>query len=78
MDKDFKPEPLRCRASGNNSPNNTGIHDLPPAQPAFIYYPPSASTKFPVVGSGGRTANGRTVYYFDPKESVPTSCRAEV
>lgn len=50
----------------NTSPNNTGIQDLPPAQPAFIYYPASASTRFPVVGSGGRTAMAGPVYYYDP------------
>lgn len=49
----------------NNSPNNTGRHDLPPAQPAFIYYPYSASTHFPPLGSGGRTAMAGPVYYFD-------------
>lgn len=50
----------------NTSPNNTGIQDLPPTQPAFIYYPASQSTRFPVVGSGGRTAMAGPVYYFDP------------
>lgn len=50
----------------NTSPNNTGIQDLPPAQPAFIYYPASPSTRFPVVGSGGRTAMAGPVYYYDP------------
>lgn len=51
----------------NNSPNNTGKHDLPPAQPAFIYYPNSPSTRFPVVNAGGgRTAMAGPVYYFDP------------
>lgn len=50
----------------NNSPNNTGAHYLPPAQPAFVYYPNSPSTKFPVVnGGGGRTAMAGPVYYFD-------------
>jgi cytochrome c len=52
----------------NNSPNNTGIKELPPAQPAFVYYPASQSAKFPVVnGGGGRTAMAGPVYYFDPK-----------
>jgi cytochrome c len=51
----------------NNSPNNTGIHELLPAQPAFIAYPHSPSTRFPVVnGPGGRTAMAGPVYYFDP------------
>ncbi|MEY2410527.1 MAG: cytochrome c [Verrucomicrobiota bacterium] len=50
----------------NNSPNNTGIQELPPAQPAFLWYPGGPSTRFPVVnGGGGRTAMAGPVYYFD-------------
>lgn len=50
----------------NDSPNNTGIRELPPAQPAFIFYPHSPSTRFPAVnGGGGRTAMAGPVYYFD-------------
>lgn len=56
----------------NKSPNNTGRHDLPPAQPAFIYYPYSPSTRFPVVnGGGGRTAMAGPVYYFNPDLASP-------
>jgi cytochrome c len=62
----------------NNSPNNTGIHDLPPAQPAFIWYPPGPSTKFPVVGSGGRTAMAGPVYYFNPKLKSETKLPKEL
>lgn len=51
----------------NDSPYNTGIKELPPAQPAFIYYPHSPSSRFPAVnGGGGRTAMAGPVYYFDP------------
>lgn len=51
----------------NDSPNNTGAHVLPPAQPAFIYYTYGFSTRFPVVnGGGGRTAMAGPVYYYDP------------
>jgi cytochrome c551/c552 len=49
----------------NNSINNTGLQVLPPAQPAFIWYPYAASTAFPQVGSGGRTAMAGPVYYGD-------------
>ncbi|HYE31334.1 MAG TPA: PQQ-dependent sugar dehydrogenase [Methylomirabilota bacterium] len=49
----------------NDSPYNTGRKELPPAKPAMIYYPASASTRFPVVGSGGRTAMAGPVYHFD-------------
>ena len=55
----------------NHSPNNTGITNLPPAQPSFIAYPYGASTHFPLVGSGGRTAMAGPVYYFDKKLKSP-------
>lgn len=52
--------------SVNDSPNNTGIKDLPPAQPAMIYYPHSPSSHFPAVnGGGGRTAMAGPVYYYN-------------
>ncbi|GAA0526307.1 ThuA domain-containing protein [Chitinophaga japonensis] len=53
----------------NNSRNNTGLKELPPAQPAFIWYPYAKSPDFPQVGSGGRNAMAGPVYYeeFYPK-----------
>lgn len=60
QDKPLAPkEPLRPL---NTSVNNTGLKDLPPAQPAFIYYEYGPSEKFPEVGSGGRCAVGGPVY----------------
>lgn len=55
----------------NNSRNNTGLTDLPPAQPAFIWYPYAKSPDFPSMGSGGRNAMAGPVYYneFYPKET---------
>ena len=55
----------------NNSRNNTGLNVLPPAQPAFIWYPYAASKEFPVLGQGGRTAMAGPVYYAKdyPKET---------
>jgi len=58
----------------NDSRNNTGLKDLPPAQPAFIWYPYAASPDFPEVGSGGRTAMAGPVYYtsmFPEKTRLP-------
>jgi len=49
----------------NTSPNNTGLRELPPAQPAFIYYPYAVSEKFPLVGSSSRCAIGGPVYHRD-------------
>ncbi len=47
----------------NDSPNNTGLRDLPPAQPALIFYPAAESKKFPVMGTGGRSAMAGPAYY---------------
>lgn len=55
----------------NNSRNNTGLKNLPPAQPAFIWYPYAKSPDFPQVGSGGRNAMAGPVFYSEmyPKET---------
>lgn len=50
----------------NESPNNTGPKELPPAQPAWMYYPAGQSSRFPQFGSGGRSAAAGPVYHFDP------------
>lgn len=47
----------------NNSPNNTGLTELPPAQKAFIWYPYAESKEFPLVGTGGRNAMAGPVFY---------------
>ena len=50
----------------NNSPHNTGLTELPPAQKAYIYYPYADSPEFgDIVGKGGRNAMGGPVYYYD-------------
>lgn len=49
----------------NNSPHNTGLKELPAAQPAFIYYPYDASPEFPQLLTGGRNAMAGPVYYPD-------------
>jgi glucose/arabinose dehydrogenase len=50
----------------NDSRNNTGIKELPPATPAFIWYPyGNVYNQFPQMGTGGRTAMAGPVYYAD-------------
>ena len=49
----------------NNSPNNTGLNALPPARGAYIWYPYGPSPDFPIVGTGGRTAEAGPVFYRD-------------
>jgi cytochrome c len=46
----------------NDSRNNTGLRELPPAQPAFIWYPYAVSEEFPEMGSGGRSATGGPIF----------------
>ncbi len=49
----------------NDSRNNTGIQELPPAKPAYIYYPYLDTGEFPQVGTGGRNAMAGPTYYSD-------------
>jgi cytochrome c len=55
----------------NNSPNNTGIKELPSANPAFVWYPYAASEDFPLVGKGGRNAMAGPVYYSEKYKDKP-------
>jgi len=47
----------------NDSPNNTGILNLPPAKPALIWYPSEVSPTFPMLGSGGGSAMTGPVFH---------------
>jgi glucose/arabinose dehydrogenase/type 1 glutamine amidotransferase/cytochrome c551/c552 len=49
----------------NNSRNNTGLKELPPVSPAFIWYPYAISPDFPQMGTGGRNAMAGPAYYID-------------
>ena len=58
-------EPFDPAAPINDSKNNTGLIELPPAQKAFVYYPYDKSTDFAGLQSGGRNAMAGPTYYFD-------------
>lgn len=47
----------------NNSPNNTGLNNLPPAVSPLIWYPYANSEEFPLTGSGGRSAVGGPIFH---------------
>ncbi len=49
----------------NDSRNNTGLRELPAAQPAMVFYPYADIKDFPQVGSGGRNAMAGPTYYSD-------------
>ncbi|WP_326756711.1 ThuA domain-containing protein [Streptomyces hirsutus] len=55
-----------CANLVNESPNNTGLTNLPPAQPATVWYAYSASAEFPELGTGGGGPMGGPVYDHDP------------
>ncbi len=52
------------KAPLNRSRNNTGLVELPPAVPAFIYWPYAASEQWPELGEGGRTACAGPVFHW--------------
>jgi glucose/arabinose dehydrogenase len=60
----------------NESRNNTGARDLPPAQSALIWYPYAASPDFPQVGEGGRTAMAGPFYRAARFQGVSTALPA--
>ncbi|WP_281283808.1 ThuA domain-containing protein [Nocardioides dongxiaopingii] len=61
---------FNCAAPVNNSPHNTGLTNLPPAQPAWIKYDGGSVTYNGVTtdefGSGGEGPMAGPVYNYDP------------
>ncbi len=55
-------EPFDPKKPVNRSRNNTGLEELPPAQPAMIWYPYGLSDEFPLVGAAGRSATGGPIF----------------
>lgn len=55
----------------NNSRNNTGLTELPPATPPLVYYPYALSPEFPQVGTGGRNAMAGPVYHVTDNKVMP-------
>lgn len=50
----------------NDSPNNTGLKELPPVEAPMIWYESDVSEQFPLLGRGGRTACAGDVFHFRP------------
>ena len=69
VDYDFTTKtsgkPFDLAGPTNDSPNNTGLTQLPPTQPAYIWYSAGPSEEFPELGNGGRSAMAGPVYYAD-------------
>ena len=66
-----KPGPwFDCAAPVNDSPNNTGLVNLPPIKPATIYYTYDKQTYFPDLYGGGAMAG--PTYHYDAANPSPT------
>ncbi|MFC7339840.1 PQQ-dependent sugar dehydrogenase [Saccharopolyspora griseoalba] len=72
VDHDFATgqsgEPFDCAAPRNESPNNTGLVELPPVQSAWLPYDDGS---VPELGSGPESPMGGPVYRFDPGLESP-------
>jgi glucose/arabinose dehydrogenase/PKD repeat protein len=62
-------QPFDCDSLVNESPNNSGVSNLPPAQPAWISYTYGAPP-YPALGEGPRTALAGAVYRWKPGGSI--------
>ncbi len=58
------------KAPVNSSPNNTGLKNMPPTNPAMIWYPYAASKEFPELGQGGRSAMAGEFYTYDKNSTA--------
>ncbi|EDY50331.1 transcriptional regulator [Streptomyces clavuligerus] len=61
-----------CARPVNDSPHSTGLRELPPAQPATVWYTYSASARFPELGTGGGGPMSGPVYDYDPANGYRT------
>ncbi|PHN02087.1 ThuA domain-containing protein [Flavilitoribacter nigricans] len=58
-------EPFNPENPINDSPNNTGLQELPPFTPSLIWYSYDESEEFPWVKTGGKNPMAGPVYYQD-------------
>jgi glucose/arabinose dehydrogenase/PKD repeat protein len=80
VDYDFETgasgEEFDCESPVNESPNNTGLTELPPVTPAEVWYHNNVVVpEFPELGSGGGAPMGGPAYAYDPDvaEEFPTA-----
>lgn len=60
-------EPFDCAAPVNDSPNNTGLRELPPVAQPDVWYSYGTSPEFPELGTGGIGPMAGPVYDYDKK-----------
>jgi hypothetical protein len=71
VDYDFATEtagqPFNCAQPVNESPNNTGLRNLPAVEKAEVIYTYGPSAEFPELGTGGIGPMGGPAYQFDAR-----------
>ncbi|MEU7577295.1 ThuA domain-containing protein [Streptomyces sp. NPDC041068] len=65
-------EKFDCAKLVNDSPNNTGLRELPPAEAANVWYAYSESKEFPELGTGGGGPMSGPVYDYDASNTYRT------
>lgn len=65
-------EAFDCDNLVNDSPNNTGLRELPPAQMPLVWYGYGVSEQFPELASGGAAPMAGPVYRYDADLDVKT------
>ncbi|MCI0634909.1 MAG: PKD domain-containing protein, partial [Actinobacteria bacterium] len=55
-----------CNAPVNDSPNNTGLTNLPPTHPPVVWYGYTESAEFPEMGAGSSAPMAGPAYHYDP------------
>ncbi len=62
-------EPFDCDRPVNDSPNNTGLRELPPVRGAALYYSYGPAAGLPELGTGGVGPMAGPPYRHDPERS---------
>lgn len=65
-------EAFDCANPVNESPNNTGLTELPPAQEPLVWYGYGESAQFPELGTGGAAPMAGPVYRYDAENDIKT------
>ncbi|MFD2793073.1 PKD domain-containing protein [Promicromonospora vindobonensis] len=61
-----------CANPVNESPNNTGLRELPPSELPLVWYGYGESEEFPELGTGGAAPMAGPVYRYDAENPVKT------
>ncbi|WP_220182732.1 ThuA domain-containing protein [Sphaerisporangium album] len=61
-----------CAHPANDSPNNTGLTELPPIEPPVMWYGYGTSPNFPELGAGGSAPMSGPVYRYDAASTSTT------